>query len=246
MKFTIISLMIFLIACKSEHSDNLNQAQLIIDEAIKVHGGEKFEKLQASFDFRKYHFDIFRKGGVFQYTRSFQDSTGAYIDIKNNEGVARTVDGKVVQMDEKTESNVNESINSQVYFALLPFGLNDAAVNKKLLGESVIGGKPYYEIEVTFQEEGGGKDFEDVFVYWIHKEKKTMDYLAYKFHVNGGGIRFRKAYNIRNEGGIMWADYINYKEIEGDATLDQYDQLWEEGKLKELSRIELKNVKVQP
>ncbi len=86
----------------------------------------------------------------------------------------------------------SNSVNSVAYFALLPFRLNDAAVNKRYIGTSEIKGEPYFEIEVTFQQKGGGKDHDDVFIYWIHQQHFTMDYLAYSFIVDGGGTRFRK------------------------------------------------------
>lgn len=85
------------------------------------------------------------------------------------------------------------SVNSVHYFAYLPQGLNDKAVQKELLGEVVLKGEPYYKVRVTFAQEGGGNDYEDVFIYWFHKQKFTMDYLAYEFHVDGGGMRFREA-----------------------------------------------------
>ena len=76
------------------------------------------------------------------------------------------------------------------YFAQLPYGLNSPAVQKKILGEATINGNTYYEIEVTFSKEGGGIDFEDRFVYWIHKENFTVDFLAYRYATNGGILEY--------------------------------------------------------
>ena len=103
------------------------------------------------------------------------------------------------------------SVNSVHYFANLPYGLNDPAVNKEFLGEVAIKDKEYYKIKVTFDQKGGGKDYEDIYLYWFNKETFKPDYLAYKFYVDGGGIRFRVAYNERYLGGIRFVDYENYE-----------------------------------
>ncbi len=69
-----------------------------------------------------------------------------------------------------------------------------------------------------------------------------MDYLAYsKF-----GNRFRAAYNIRVVNGIRFADYVNFKSgalIEPD--LEDYDNLYENSELTELSKIELEDIIVE-
>ena len=70
-----------------------------------------------------------------------------------------------------------------------------------------------------------------------------MDYLAYSYHTDGGGMRFRASYNVRTVGGIRFADYVNY-EADPSLQIETLDELFTEGKLKELSRIELVNIKV--
>ena len=59
--------------------------------------------------------------------------------------------------------------------------------------------------------------------------------------MSGGGVRFRSAYNSRKVGGIIFQDYINFKAAVG-TPLANLPKLFEQGKLKELSRIETKNV----
>ena len=144
-------------------------------------------------------------------------------------------------MTEKKKRAYSNSVNSVHYFAFLPSFLNDAAVHKTYVGETTIKGKAYYKIRVTFDQEGGGDDHDDVYMYWIDKEDYSMDYLAYSFHVNGGGVRFRSAYNARNVEGITFQDYVNYKH-DKETPVENLDALYEEDKLIELSRIELKNI----
>lgn len=244
MKYLIPLLFVILfVQCKSEET---SQAQQIVDMAIEEHGGDSYNSMRLIFDFRKYHFEVHQKNGSYQYVRSYTSDDGKQvIDTLDNKGLTRTIDGKKQDLTEKDYAGIYGSVNSQVYFVLLPYRLNDPAVNKEYMGLGKVKGEPYHKIKVTFQEEGGGEDFDDVYIYWIHEKNHTMDYLAYEFHVNKGGFRFREGYNFRTVGGIRFADYINYKESDSTTLIQDYDRLLEEGKLIELSKIEIENIEVK-
>lgn len=229
----------FLFACKPQ-----NKAQNIVNQSIEAHGGSQLSHAQFSFDFRKKHIEVVLNEGHYVYESILNDSIGRVHDKLSNEGFSRSVNGNTLKLSEEDQQRYGNTLNSVVYFALLPYHLNDPAANKELLGETTIKGEPYYEIKVTFDQEGGGTDHDDVFVYWIHQTKYTMDYLAYSFQVNGGGTRFREAYNIRHIEGIRFAHYINYESTVQDFALEDYESLFEEGKVEELSRIRLENVEV--
>ena len=83
-----------------------------------------------------------------------------------------------------------------------------------------------------------------MFIYWINKKSYEVEYLAYSFHVNGGGVRFRKAYNERDIEGVRFVDYENYKPKDNSTKLSELENLFRQNKLELLSKIELKNVKV--
>ena len=214
-------------------------ANEIINASIKKHGGDKYQNAHYAYDFRKHHYEYHYVEGTFRYERHSKD--GKTKDILTNNGFKRTEDGKDVELTEKKVRGFSNSVNSVHYFAFLPSFLNDDAVNKKRVGESTILGKDYYKVEVTFNQEGGGDDHDDVYMYWINKTDFTMDYLAYSFHVNGGGVRFRSAYNPRRVGGIIFQDYVNYKAAVGTPLAD-LPKLFEQDELKELSLIETENV----
>lgn len=226
--------------------DTRPDAQEIVDRSIAAHGGEQLDQSELSFDFRKRHFELALDNGSFKYEGFFADSTGKPVhDVLTNEGFSREVDGQLLELSEDDNTKYMNSLNSVVYFALLPYFLNDPAANKELLGTTSIDGKSYYEVKVTFDRAGGGTDYEDEFIYWIHQDDYTMDYLAYSFHVDGGGTRFREAYNVREIKGIRLADYINYESTVEDFALEDYEKLFQEGQVKELSRIDLENVEVE-
>jgi hypothetical protein len=232
--------LIFLMACAQKPD-----AQKIVDAAIKVRGGERFEKMVLNFDFRNKHYSAKRNKGIFTYTREFEDSTGYIKDIYTNDGFVRLIDGDTANITEKKAAAYTNSVNSVIYFALLPFGLNDPAVVKEYIGKSIISEKEYYKIMVTFREEGGGKDHEDIFVYWFDTNDYSMDYFSYLYFTDGGGIRFREATNVRTINGITFADYNNYGIESTDYDITQTDSLFLNNKIKLLSNIILENINVE-
>jgi hypothetical protein len=140
------------------------------------------------------------------------------------------------------------SVNSVHYFSLLPYSLNDPAVNKTYIGKTTINNLEYYKVKVTFDQEGGGQDYKDIFVYWINSESFKTDYLAYSYLELSGeiGLRFREAFNERYLEGIRFVDYKNYKPKNEGVLLKDLDIFLENNELKLLSKIELENIVVKP
>jgi hypothetical protein len=155
------------------------------------------------------------------------------------------VNGVPVALPESDALAAEGAVNSVVYFALLPYALADAAVQPRLVGADTLSGEPYDLVEVTFRPEGGGRDYQDRFVYWIHHERSTVDYLAYSYEVSGGGARFRAAYNPRTVGGVRFADYRNYAAEPLEPPLEAMGRLFEADSLDLLSEIVLDDVRVE-
>ncbi|TBN00400.1 deoxyribose-phosphate aldolase [Hyunsoonleella flava] len=231
-----------LVGCNS--SGKTLSANDIVNKSIAKHCNGNCEKSIITFNFRNRSYKSIKKGGTYQYERIFSDSLDFIRDVLTNDGFKRYVNDTLVALPDAIKTKYTNSVNSVYYFAQLPYGLNAPAANKELLGEATINGKDYYEIGVTFNEEGGGADFEDKFVYWINKTDFSMDYLAYSYAVDGGGIRFREAYNKRVVNGITFLDYNNYKPKNLDVELTDLDALFQNDKLELLSKIETEHVEV--
>lgn len=224
-----------------------DEAQQVVDRAIAAHGGAIFDRSYMSFVFRDRTYTRYMREGMYEYERIFTDPKDSSLhirDVLSNEGFFREVNGEKVTLPEKDAKAYANSVNSVIYFAVLPYHLNDPAVFKKYLGTVSVKGQPYHKVEVRFQEEGGGKDHEDVFIYWFHEESHTMDYLAYLYFTDGGGIRFREGYHARDVGGIRFQDYRNYK-MDQDLPLVHIDRLFEADSLEWLSDIVLENIQVE-
>ncbi len=217
-------------------------AKEIIDKAIEQAGGSRYDNAIIHFTFRDKLYRSKRNDGAYELERTVNSFEGAILDVVSNSGLKRTVENCPVTIADSLITRISDGVNSVHYFATLPYGLNAPAVHKKLVTEGVVKGEKYYKIKVTFDKEGGGTDYEDEFLYWIHQERFTVDYLAYKYAVNGGGIRFREAYNPRVINGIRFVDYNNYKPANLNVSLSDLDNLFNKERLELLSKIELKDV----
>lgn len=217
------------------------QSEQLIKNAIAAHGGALYDMAHYGFTFRKKHYTFNNKNGKFVYTAEETKDGKTLKDVLENGRLTRYLNGTAVELSEKDVAKYTEALNSVIYFATLPHKLKDKSVISTYLGKTQIKGQPYDMVEVRFRPEGGGVDHDDVFLYWFHGQTATMDYLAYKYNTNGGGVRFRSAYNPRTIDGVRFQDYVNYK-AEVGTPLKQLPELFEKGALTELSRIETEDV----
>lgn len=248
MKYILLIIFSSLIlTCKNAESEKLS-ADAIINTSINVSGSDKVDSSVIDFDFRERHYSAKRFNGKFSLMRlTVEDGKDSILDVLNNKGFERYLNSKEpIFAEDSMKVKYSASVNSVHYFSVLPYGLNDKAVNKILLEDTKIKGENYYTIKVTFNQDGGGEDYEDVFLYWINKDSFKADYLAYSYEEDDGvGVRFREAYNERYINDIRFVDYNNYKPNDTSVTLSDLPKLFENGQLKLLSKIELKNVKVK-
>jgi len=239
MKYFYILLFALMISCKP--STLKLTAQQIVDKSILASGTDKVANSIISFTFRDKKYNAIRDNGKFELSRSFDSIR----DVLNNDGFTRFIHHKMIEVEDSTASNYVNSVNSVHYFSVLPFGLNDRAVRKSLLPSATIKEKEYYKVKVTFSENGGGEDFEDVFVYWMSKTDFLIDYLAYSYHTNGGGKRFRVLKEQCSKNGIRFVDYHNYKPKNTETELINLDKDFEKNQLEKVSEIVLEDIKVE-
>jgi hypothetical protein len=232
--FTLI-LLIVLSSCQEE-------AVRIIESSIEYHGFENFYKEPVEFKFREYTYLIDRTRSPYLYTKKIQlqDSiTGQPIiqidSLWNSTDFKRSINGKTLKLSEEDEARFSNSLNSVAYFYQLPLPLKDDAAIITLLKNTFIEGREYLTLKVSFSEDNGGTDHEDTYRYYFDISTYALTYLSYNFHINDGGVRFRKAYQ-RPQGNFIFLDYDNYKAPKG-TPLDSLPLLFEEGKLELLSKI---------
>src|SRR6056297_832303 len=237
-------LWLFVVACNEKIEEPT--AQEIIDKSIAASGGENYVTNDISFRFRDIRYTASGTASNRILTRSFKKDSSRIKDIRTPKDFKRYVNDSLIVLSDSLANVYANSINSVHYFAYLPYGLNDAAVNKRYLGKVAVDTTDYYKVEVTFVQKGGGEDYDDVYVYWFHTKTYKPVYLAYEFHINGGGQRFRKAFNERVVGGIRFVDYQNFKSMQLNQPIQDIDKLYESGTLDLLSEITLEDISVSP
>ena len=68
--------------------------------------------------------------------------------------------------------------------------------------------------------------------------------MAYSFHTNGGGKRFRALGKQHFIKGIRFVDYINYKPTDNEVKLIDLDIAFTNNKLQKVSDIHLEDIDV--
>lgn len=225
-----------------EVTKELSDAEKVLNRTVEAHGGDRYNSANYSFVFRGKNYSFKNDGTNFRY--SVTNEENETIDVLNNGQLTRTVGGTEIKLSEKDVAKYTEALNSVVYFATLPHKLLDPAVQLTLMPPTNIKDKSYYTLMVQFAKEGGGVDHDDNFRYWINQKTDRIDYLAYDYKTNNGGVRFRSAYNPRIVDGILFQDYVNYKAPLG-TNLDALPGMFDRGELEELSRIETEEVEVR-
>jgi hypothetical protein len=234
--------LLLLLACKDINDKTVEE---IINKSIEVSGFNTNE-IDITFDFRAYHYEFFRKGYNFTYARTtIKDDKKIRDELSSTKGLKRFIDSVPESLTDSLAMVYSNSLNSVMYFFQLPKPLLDGAVHSELLDEIKIEEGTYWTIKVSFSEEGGGEDYQDEYRYWINQDTYEIDYLAYNYTTEGGGIRFRKAIKKKRVKGILFQDYKNFRPSNKYELLDNLPQIYEEGLLSQISLIENKNIIVQ-
>ncbi len=215
----------------------------IITNSISFYGMDKLDGKKILFTFRNFRYLVVLNKGKFYYQRNFTvDTLGQIEDILTNNGFERKVNNNRINLSEKDSLKYAAQINSVSYFVLLPLKLTDPATHKEIIDKVTITSKEYYKVKVSFDKNGGGKDFEDVFYYWFDSKDFSMDYFAYA----SGGKRFRAAESLIESKGVRFQNYTNYEGKKGEkAELENFDVLFEQNKLQKLSEITITNLAVE-
>ena len=241
MKKKIILLFLILVSCSN--SSHISTSQ-IINKSIKAHGWDQ-EDFSIVFDFRDYQYELKRKNKFYSFQRTTKKEGNVVKDLMSSKKkLKRFINNKYVELSDSMTNVFSNSLNSVMYFFQLPRPLKDQAVITKYLGLAKIFNEKYWTIKVTFKENGGGKDYQDEFRYWININNGQIDYLAYNYLTEGGGTRFRQAVNKQLNQGFIFQDYINFKPNVKFVSLDSLPILFEAGNLIKVSNIKNKNIRV--
>jgi len=109
-----------LISCKQNTAPEIEEpnANHIVNEAIKVTGGDAITSSTLQFKFRDKRYKAVRDGGAFTLNRSFTDSIGEVRDVLSNSGFARFVNNEEIKVVDSIAKIYSNAVNSVHYFSI--------------------------------------------------------------------------------------------------------------------------------
>lgn len=249
------SLLLLIVACGNPaetpneeavaEPESTSQARVIITEAISAAGLDGLNEAAFVFRFRDKEYRYQQTGGTYTYERWWTDTTTNEVirDVLDNEGFVRYAAGQEAELTPKQYKDYSNSVNSVIYFAFMPWVLQDPAVVPVYLGQETIRGEALDKIGITFAGPDAGNDSGDQFRYWFTPQTRQLKYLAYNEPGNKFP-RFRVAYNQRQEAGLSVMDYYNYN-LPGDSPspVDDLAPAYGKDELNLLSKIDLVNIR---
>lgn len=220
----------------------------IVDRAIEHHGGEIYRHSETKLE-------LCSKSGCFKVAATVDGERWVFTVSGKSESsqlrVTSSNDSLIVERDGMEEAvaadrrqRFRDWAMARVYFCFLPYRLNDPSVYKQDLGLVDWDGRQLHKVKVTF-EAGSSTDATDEYMYWFDPETARLEYLAYSYDDNGGGLRFRRAINHRRVGEILFFDQENFGVNGGGLSVDAIDAAYVRDAMRHISTVRLEGIKVR-
>ena len=223
----------------------------IVDRAIEHHGGDLFEssRVWLTVSSRSGSFDIATRmaGKTFEHEITATKDGETTVHRQTNDSLTLTVDGQEQPLSEERERTRAQSyVNQRMYFLFLPYKLNDPGTYKEDLGlEEGWGDKPLHKVRVSF-EPGTSDGASSQYMYWFDPDSAELVQFAYDYS-EGTGLRFRKLFNHRRVGGLLFYDAQNYgvNTRSGGLSVNLVTPEYAKAELPLVSTIELSDIRVE-
>jgi hypothetical protein len=216
----------------------------IVDRAIEYHGGSLFTSSTSELDMcsRSGCFGVVAKmdGGLFDLDIT-QESRGRRVRLTNDRAELWQ-DGNPVAVTDDDRARQQSFVFQRVYFAFLPFRLNDPGVYKEDRGLVDWQGRTLHEVLVSFEPHSSA-GAESQYMYWFDPETGRLEQFAYDYE---DGLRFQVATNHRRVGGVLFFDRENFGLNAEGLTVKAIDPSYVSEELRAISTIELRNLSVRP
>ncbi len=191
----------------------------LVDRAVVYHGGEIFRQSLSSFQVCSksgcYRVRSRIDGGLFELEAEGPVRDGRRRVRITNDTVEYWHDGALREVTGDRAQSLRNWVMARVYFVNLPFRLDDESVRLQDLGVETWGGRDLRKVKVTFVP-GSSSGADDEFLYWFDPATARLEQFAYSFSGNPGGLRFRRGFNYRREGGLLFFDQENWG-IDGEG-----------------------------
>jgi hypothetical protein len=222
----------------------------VVRRSIAHHGGELYDSSVVTMTMCSgtgcYDLSVESRGGVYRHRVAGPVSTGHRTVEATNDTVRHWRDGVEVEVADAAEAQrLRDWATARIYFAFLPYRLDDPSAMQRDLGLELWGERELRKVKVTFRP-GTSTDAQDEFLYWFDPETGRLEQFAYSYEGRPGGLRFRRLGNHRRVGGILFFDQENLG-VEGDGlSLDQIDPAFVANRMRPVSQIRLEQIIVRP
>jgi len=122
--------------------------------------------------------------------------------------------------------------------------LGDPGVAQRDLGLESWGGRQLHRVKITFRA-GSSTDAQDEFVYWFDPDNGRMEQFAYSFEGDPGGLRFRRLFNYRRVGGMLFFDQENLGIDADGLDIDQVTPEFVDRRMRLISTVTVDDLRVE-
>ena len=233
----------------------------IVAKSIAFHGGDLYDHAEIAFTIvsKSGAFDarVRQDGGAYRHAVTSETDAGRRTVIATNDDVTVLLDGEPQPVLADRAQRLRDFVSARIYFPLLPYRLADPSVHQEDLGierwpadgpgrGNGGGDRPLHKVKVTFAA-GSSTDAQDEYLYWFDPETGRLEQVAYSFN---GGLRFRRAFNFRRVGGILFSDQENFGldwDDEADAIpVNAITAELVDSTLEHVSTVRVENLEVEP
>ncbi len=221
----------------------------IVSRAIEHHGGEVYRRSETSVELCSgsgcYGMNVRTDGGMYRHEVSGPYRGGIRAVRADNDSVSVSWQGEPVAATSEEWQSLRDWATARIYFAFLPYRLNDPGVLQEDLGIEEWEGRRLHRVKVHF-EAGSSTDAEDEYLYWFDPDTARLEQFAYSFTGDPGGLRFRRLSNYRRVGGILFFDQANLGVEGAGLSVDEIDPAFVDARMRQVSKVELRGIEVSP
>ena len=219
----------------------------IVARSIEHHGGDRYRYSQTSLELCSgsgcYQIEVRVEGGGYRHAVSGPYRGWSRTVKADNDSVSVSRDGEPLAVMPEARQALRDWAMARIYFAFLPYRLNDPGVVQEDLGMEEWEGRRLHKVKVGFVA-GSSTDAEDEYLYWFDPESARLEQFAYSFSGRPGGLRFRRLSNYRRVGGILFFDQSNLG-VEGSGLrIDEIDPAFVRERMRLVSEVTLRDIAV--
>lgn len=213
--FIALSISAFIFAC--------SKSDTIIEEAIRVSGYKDHTAFKAEFDVEDTHYIVTQYKESFSYERIFKDSILTIHDILNNKGFMRMADTLTEILPESEARRLSSSLDSTVFFVLIPECLGDPAFVKSYIGQGTFQSNPFdlFEIKSIVESEKKRAIHCRLWIGADHRIRFIQNFSGNSDVANN--LTEVSAY--QNVMGIQIPEFITYQTVNNSAGSDNLEPL---------------------